>query len=105
MLLIPLDMPKNCVDCFAVESSASEGNFCGLTQQYIEYGTVWNKRQDNCPLVEVPPHGRLIDADALGKYLMKRWNVNDDHDFCNKEVWNGIKEAKTVIPTDKEATP
>lgn len=25
-------------------------------------------RPDWCPLVEVPPHGRLIDADALKKY-------------------------------------
>jgi hypothetical protein len=26
-----------------------------------------NKRQDWCPLVPIPPHGRLIDADALMK--------------------------------------
>ena len=33
----------------------------------MEAGT-WipaNYRHDDCPLVPVPPHGRLIDADAL----------------------------------------
>ena len=26
---------------------------------------ILERRQPDCPLVEVPPHGRLIDADAL----------------------------------------
>lgn len=47
--------------------------------------------------IHVPPHGRLIDADLLKKDLENRWNVNDDHDFADKEVWHGIEEAPTVI--------
>ena len=43
-----------------------------------------------------PTHGRLIDADALGKDLMKRWDINDDQDFCNKEVWDALRNAPTV---------
>lgn len=41
---------------------------------------------------------RLIDADALSKDLEKRWNVNDDQDFCNKEVWHALEEAPTIEP-------
>ena len=39
---------------------------------------------------------RLINADALSKDLEKRWNVNDDQDFCNKEVWHALEEAPTI---------
>ena len=42
---------------------------------------------------------RLIDADALSKDLEKRWNVNDDQDFCNKEVWHALEEAPTIEPS------
>ena len=39
---------------------------------------------------------RLIDADALEKDLAKRWDVNDDTDFANKEVWRALREAPTI---------
>lgn len=41
-------------------------------------------------------HGRLIDADALEKELSKRWDISDDQDFCNKEVWEALRNAPTV---------
>ena len=41
---------------------------------------------------------RLIDADALSKDLEKRWDINDDQDFCNKEVWHALEEAPTIEP-------
>ena len=34
---------------------------CVITHELIDN----TKREDHCPLVPVPPHGRLIDADAL----------------------------------------
>ena len=39
---------------------------------------------------------RLIDADALEKDLAKRWDVNDDTDFANKEVWRALIESPTI---------
>lgn len=39
---------------------------------------------------------RLIDADALSKDLEKRWDINDDQDFCNKEVWYALDDAPTI---------
>ena len=42
---------------------------CGAYGAKIENGT---KREDYCPLIEVPPHGRLIDADAMLEGLDKR---------------------------------
>ena len=39
---------------------------------------------------------RLIDANALIKKLSDLWNVHDDQDFCNKDVWREIENAPTV---------
>lgn len=45
-------------------------------------------------------HRRLIDADALEKELSKRWDISDDQDFCNKEVWDALRNAPTVPVVD-----
>ena len=57
-VLINMEMPQSCYDCPFEESV----NFC-----YWEKGT--------CPLIEIPPHGRLIDADALCEGRVSNDNV------------------------------
>ena len=53
-------------------------------------------RPERCPLVPVPPHGRLIDADAFGEFP---YNM----DFCDGgEADEWIRNAPTIIPADKE---
>lgn len=56
ILIRSMAMPENCIDCFA-----ETYNECMAT------GKIVNSigRPDWCPLVEIPPHGRLIDADEL----------------------------------------
>ena len=39
---------------------------------------------------------RLIDGDALEKRLEHLWNISDDSDFANKEVWHALSEAPTI---------
>lgn len=39
---------------------------------------------------------RLIDADALSKRLEALWNVHDDQDFANKDVWHELESAPTI---------
>ena len=61
-----------------------------------------------CPLVAVPDHGRLIDANALCEVLWKRGK-----EFTNSPYGEGVKDgladardnarnAPTIIPADKE---
>ena len=45
---------------------------------------------------------RLIDADALKNTLEKLWNVHDDDDFANKDVWREIENAPTIEPERKK---
>ena len=52
-----MEMPDRCGRCrFATAFD------CGVDKQFIP---THDERRYDCPLVPVPPHGRLIDADAL----------------------------------------
>ena len=89
-----MKMPWNCREC--------------------EIGLVYPcySEQHLCPLIEVPPHGRLIDADELMLRIQEYideygWDV-DEHGF-HSEKWCAMKEtemaindAPTVIPADKD---
>lgn len=59
-------LKMNCFDCEGLEC------FCVPLQQQIgDFDDLLaDKRRDDCPLVPVPPHGRLIDESAidLSKY-------------------------------------
>lgn len=49
-----MKMPESCDACF-------------LPLRYCDYAM---KPKGNCPLVEIPPHGRLIDADDLDNHIL-----------------------------------
>ena len=87
VLIKGMDMPTNCADCKVRIAIGCCGNL------------PHNMRMPNCPLGEVPtPHGRLIDADALGIGKAKRevFNVPEYADGWNSAV-ELIYNAPTVI--------
>ena len=55
-----MKIPKNCLECKLKlwEYDEYYCPFSGISALCIG-------RQTDCPLVEIPPHGRLIDADAI----------------------------------------
>ena len=73
------------------------------------------ERMPNCPLIELPPHGRLIDADALKIYQMEE-NVRADGEPNEYEYDAGLIDglhmaakdvsvAPTIIPADPGGEP
>lgn len=44
---------------------------------------------------------RLIDADALKRNLERLWDMHDDYDFSNKDVWQEIENAPVIEPERK----
>jgi len=61
-----------------------------------------------CPLVEVPPHGRLIDADALFKRMFvgadgQRFPDKDVDGWEHSYTFRGIKHEILSAPTIIEA--
>ena len=56
------------------EDGTEENYRCAVTMYPIRD---FDKRHKHCPLIEIPPHGRLIDADAFEKHIKEDWNGYD----------------------------
>lgn len=70
ILIKGMEMPKCCKDCFGCKADLFSDNGIACVVylcQFTRTATGEEGVLDICPLVEVPTHGRLIDADALKK--------------------------------------
>lgn len=97
ILIKGMKMPKNCAECEISQAYDIRSTWCPLT-----FSTQAElKKQDNCPLIEVPPHGRLIDADAL---IMSDKPVSRMMMFGGQFVYtqSEIDEAPTIIEAESE---
>lgn len=69
-----------------------------------------NKRPSWCPLVPVPPHGRLIDADALEQEMINGIRAGnyedgyDDYPHINNmdDCVECVRYADTIIEAEEE---
>jgi len=96
-----MEMPTNCDNCWALDDYGDYPR-CRITEEQRGYNfPIREKRMDKCPLVEIPPHGRLIDADAAAK---QGWTISRTYSASPTEM---VYEAKTmtdeVLPTIIEA--
>ena len=98
ILIRGMEMPTNCDECriMVFEDTNCEAElYCGCPIVFKAHPQGVGHRPDYCPLVPVPPHGRLIDADALGKFP---YNM----DFCDGyEADEWVQNAPTVIPASE----
>lgn len=96
VLIKGLKMPKNCDAC----PMLYEYRLCALTDDHassIEWKTE-EKRMPNCPLIELPDHGDLIDRDELMKH-----GVYLPRDGGNLPLvyMSYVKAEKAVIPAER----
>ena len=63
-----MTMPETCEDCPLQHSEYLECKITGENTWDWENAEAKYKSV-NCPLVEIPPHGRLIDGDALSRKI------------------------------------
>lgn len=85
-------MPKTCREC-----QSTLGLFADECPLFAEFPKEFdydpeignNRRYDGCPLVEIPPHGRLIDADVFEEML-------------NSEGGVELKNVPTVIESEEQ---
>ena len=105
-----LEKPKCCSYCPMFNS---EYEFCQLTETDVPNSGV---TVDWCPLVPVPDHGRLIDADALEDYVIAlRRDAIHAYEWTGKSgEWSTriaererfavmIEDEPTIIPAEEEA--
>lgn len=88
-----LDVPKNCYKC--------DYPLCGL---WARHEVEWQKenRDKECPIIVLPPHGRLIDADALNYTMLYKENWMSGTGVEAPAVWRkDIEDAPTIIPAEE----
>lgn len=112
ILIKGMEMPTSCGDC-PIGDSLCCSLMPGVPALWKEYTIAvrTNRRHSDCPLVRVPPHGRLIDADALDDAFTElRWDSEglvhwgDRNAWClsGNEVEKLFNNAPTIIPADKD---
>ena len=90
VLIKGIEMPKSCDKCELMTANYGCA-FVGAVG-----GESYRKRAWDCPLVEVPEHGRLIDADCCNDYFYE--HMSDDMMIA---AMNAINEMPTIIETEK----
>ena len=99
--------PKTCYDCVFCKQG-----FCYRLRKYVVYPTAYSdNRDENCPLVELSPHGRLIDVDAFIAKLEsapKRYSEDTVYPLTFKDWFDAIiyelqseKSTPTIIPAEE----
>ena len=81
-----MEMPSCCGECRFLDEY---GDYpcCIVTDEQRGYNfRIRELRMPHCPLIPVPDHGRLIDADALHSFMAA---------LC-------VANAPTIIPADGE---
>ena len=100
--IVPMEKPNRCGRCPCFH--AEHPMYCQAVKAdknkriYAPYG---EGRPDWCPLIEVPPHGRLIDADKLKRHIDKLPALPDGN-FAgtHRNLKALINMQKTVIEAE-----
>ena len=96
VIVTGMEMPKNCQECALYIEGAC------YAKGYRDYRSIMDTaKPDDCPLVELPPHGRLIDIKSVedGKFVTV---INDYQRWWNGALESVIDNAPTVIEAEGE---
>jgi hypothetical protein len=100
ILIKDMEMPKKCGQCKLYH--AEHPMHCMAVEGHRTVGAPYGMpRPDWCPLVEVPPHGRLIDADALKTAFPTSENATN---IKVSAVRRAINRMSTIIEAERKAT-
>jgi len=98
ILIKGMEMPTSCDNCWALDDYGDYPR-CRITEEQRGYNfPIREKRMDKCPLVPVPPHGDLIDRDALMQHevLLLR-----DGGRLSIIYASYVRNAPTIIPAEE----
>lgn len=105
VLIEGMEMPKNCDECPCYYET--EGAWRNECQVLREECAISEGRPSWCPLVEIPPHGRLIDADALedrcSRQATDEWNksTGTNWGYAYATFESDVEDAPTVIEAEE----
>ena len=85
-------MPKNCGECDFLGYDDNGEHICDITQKAVE---------DDCPLIELPPHGRLIDEEDMTLVMFEaKHSAEYEGKFIITE--DEIYALPTIIESEEE---
>lgn len=106
-----MEMPQSCFYCPFREKVNPDDFVCmALNKEYEETFSVIERRHKDCPLIPVPPHGRLGDIDKLAKRIeYERYHHGHTDGLAARHhiaeyshFLKAIAEVPTIIPADTE---
>ena len=104
VLIKGMKMPKSCFFCeMCYQEQDSEHCVTSrcAAQEHKEIFPDKSLRNDDCPLVEIKPHGRLIDADAFrAEYFCGDKFPHNMVYVTVEQVLNRIDESPTIIEAE-----
>lgn len=114
ILIKGMKMPTCCEECTFVRIVDLDRWKCELSGcNFNSWDVGWGDEEENkyirhssCPLVGLPPHGRLIDTDALDKMLEFIGEAeaqiygHNSWGFVNK-CRQALEDAPTIIPAEE----
>ena len=97
-ILIHMELPKNCATCPMLEGDKGDG-LCHAASRWLDDDEYWtwyvypegdldDSKPCNCPLIELPPHGDLVDRDRILK--------SDDIET----LYDALRYAPPIIPAE-----
>ena len=97
ILIKGMEMPTSCDDCEFCKRDISSYDWCciPMTNERSKPLDEPVLKPDWCPLVPVPKHGRLIDADAFEAFIRKDWDKNDHW------IAEVVYSRPTIIPAEE----
>lgn len=109
VLVKGMEMPERCEDCRWINHDNTPNGAAGCELKYlILLRKQGEDRPSWCPLIEIPPHGRLIDADALAKTIAEHvypvadyFNSRDYGMFWTGGIEKAINEQSTIIEAEE----
>ena len=110
ILIKGMKMPETCEKCdFCIWSNYRQTGWCVREQRqcFDDYSVEYReKRAKFCPMSELPPHGRLIDAWEFEVVSYKGIPDGYKDTFDDGVLWmcEKIDDAPTIIPADKGET-
>lgn len=106
LLIKGATVPETCFECMAIDGLhliiKELGGHCPMAEYMID-PRIFNARKGRwltCPLVEVPPHGRLVDADALKATFCAECNHTITCEDCDIDYHIG-RLSPTIIEAEE----
>ena len=90
-----MEMPKRCLDCPFLITRDNDDCILQSDEANAKFEG-WDDMKESCPLIELPPHGRLIDADKLKSRLVLD-NDSNELQRISADILKWIDIQETVI--------